>query len=420
MPRTSLTLRLLVILSLLCGAARPQSRQSKETQKGAGDEEVVTVRSRLVNVDVSVKDKKGNYVNDLKADDFTVFVNGVRQKVEFFNPPLVAGETVGSDGASAREKSTPAAQAQARARAGMPGNVISLVLDGLTTDPSNMKRVRDGAIKYIREQLADTDAVALFAVTGGLQLLQPFTRDKDKLIAAVDRASAVSTSSKNYEMRDIGENIAQLRQAASGADTGNTTSATSQAEAEPAAAAMLAARILQQYIKFRSALGVRQSRPILAALAAICEAHRTVPGKKTLVLFSEGFVAPEVLDWQVQSTIDIANRANVAIYVIDAAGLKASAPQSGAYVPPSPLQALAAVNRSETRTHTEGGESQFDQSRFEGSNREHDILYRLSGDTGGKFLKGTNDIAKGMERIDQEVRSRYTLAYQSTDPNFDG
>src|SRR5437588_160013 len=420
MPRTSLTLRLLVILSLLCGAARPQSRQSKETQKGAGDEEVVTVRSRLVNVDVSVKDKKGNYVNDLKADDFTVFVNGVRQKVEFFNPPLVAGETVGSDGASAREKSTPAAQAQARARAGMPGNVISLVLDGLTTDPSNMKRVRDGAIKYIRDQLADTDAVALFAVTGGLQLLQPFTRDKDNCIAAVDRAAAVSTSAKNYEMRDIEENIAQLRQAASGADTVSTTSATSQAEAEPAAAAMLAARVLQQYIKFRTALGVQQSRPILAALAAICEAQRTVPGKKTLVLFSQGFVAPQVLDWQVQSTVDIANRANVAIYVVDSAGLKANAPQSGAYVPPSPLQGIAALGITDSRARAVGGEDEFDFSRFEGTNREHDILFRLSGDTGAKFGRGTNDIARGLARIDEEIRSRYTLAYQSTDANFDG
>src|SRR2546423_12297053 len=106
MPRLSLTLRLLVSLSLLCGAARTQSRQSKETQKGAGDEEVVTVRSRLVNVDVSVKDKKGNYVNDLKADDFTVFENGVRQKVEFFNPPLAGGAGAGGESAAktARER----------------------------------------------------------------------------------------------------------------------------------------------------------------------------------------------------------------------------------------------------------------------------------------------------------------------------
>ena len=111
MPRMSLTLRLLVVLSLSFGAAHPQSRQSKETQKRADDEEVVTVRSHLVNVDVSVKDKKGNYVNDLRADDFTVFENGVRQKVEFFNPPLAGGAGAGVESAAktAREKPQPVA-----------------------------------------------------------------------------------------------------------------------------------------------------------------------------------------------------------------------------------------------------------------------------------------------------------------------
>ena len=54
------------------------------------------------------------------------------------------------------------------------------------------------------------------------------------------------------------------------------------------------------------------------------------------------------------------------------------------------------------------------------SNRQQDLLYRISEDTGGRFLKNTNDIAGGLERIDTEIRSRYTLAYRSTDQNFDG
>lgn len=416
--------RFLLVASLCFGAARPQAQQGGEPRKGAGDEEVVTVSSRLVNVDVSVKDKRGNYVNDLKAEDFAVYENGVRQKVEFFSPPLALGAAArvaeGAPRTNGEASQPAAARPPAPAQGGMPRNVISLVLDGLTTDPADMKRVREGASKYIREQVADTDAVALFAVSGGLQLLQPFTNDKDRLLAAVEKAADASTSSKNFERRDVEENIARLREASNGPDPASITSPAAQAVAGQAAAAMIAQRVLQQYLRLRAALGLQQSRPILAALAAICEAQRTIPGKKTLVLFSQGFVTPEALDWQVQSTIDIANRANVAIYVVDAAGLKAGAPQSGAYVPPSPLQGIAALGTTESRMRTQGGESQFDQSRFEGSNREHDILYRISGDTGGKFLKGTNDLAKGLERVDQEIRSRYTLAYQSTDPNFDG
>ncbi len=419
--RAGLPLRLLAMLSLAFGAVRPQAQQGKPQQK-ADEEDVVRVGSHLVNVDVSVKDKHGNYVNDLKAEDFTVFENGVRQKVEFFNPPLAGGRASGASAGSDSTQPANSSTTTPRARAGMPRNIISLVLDGLNTDPSNMKRVRDGMVKYIREQVADTDTVALFAVTGGLQLLQPFTRDKDKLIAAVDRAAAASTSSKGFEQRDIEENIAKLREASNGADSVDSPQSASQgANGSAMAAAMTAARVLQQYLRLRGVLGLQQSRPILAALAAICEAQRTIPGKKTLVLFSQGFVAPEALDWQVQSMIDIANRADVAIYVIDSAGLKASAPQSGSYAPPSPLQGISVLSgRTESRTHAEGGEDEFDYSRYEGLNREHDILYRISGDTGGKFIKDTNDIARGLARIDGDIRARYTLAYQSTDANFDG
>ncbi len=178
--------------------------------------------------------------------------------------------------------------------------------------------------------------------------------------------------------------------------------------------------MLQQFIRLRTALSLQQSRPILAALAALAEGLRPIPGKKTLVLFSQGFVTPAVLDWQVQSTIDIANRANVAIYIIDSAGLRAGAPASGALVPASPLAGVSAITNQEQRIRAVGGETVFDNARQEGQSREYDILYRISGDTGGKFLKGNNDIGQGLERINQEIQSRYTLAYRSTNQNFDG
>jgi len=170
----------------------------------------------------------------------------------------------------------------------------------------------------------------------------------------------------------------------------------------------------------RTALSVQQARPVLAALAAISEGLRRIPGKKTLVLFSQGFVTPAVLDWQVQSTIDIANRANVAVYIIDSAGLRGAAQGTNAVAPASPLSGVSAIASQEQRIRGVGGETVFDTVRQEGQNREYDILYRISDDTGGKFLKGNNDIGQGLERINQEIQARYTLAYRSSNQNFDG
>src|SRR4029077_20240459 len=122
---------------------------------------------------------------------------------------------------------------------------------------------------------------------------------------------------------------------------------TTPAGGSAAAQAMITQRVLEQYVQFRSAMNVQQTRPILAALAAICEGLRPIPGKKTLVMFSQGFVAPQVLDWQVQSTIDIANRANVTIYIIDSTGLTGGTPTSGALVPAGALSAISAAPRQE-------------------------------------------------------------------------
>ena len=63
------------------GNGEPQKKQ----------DETVKLETRLVTLDVIVKDKKGKRVTDLKAEDFSVFEDGVAQKVEFFSPPLAGG-----------------------------------------------------------------------------------------------------------------------------------------------------------------------------------------------------------------------------------------------------------------------------------------------------------------------------------------
>jgi VWFA-related protein len=375
------------------------------------DDEVIRTRSNLVNIDVIVKDKKGKYIADLKAEDFTIVENGVPQKIEFFDAPLMP-----SSRTETKTTTTPGADTAKPAPAA-PRNYVALVLDSQTTDISNLKQVREGMLKYVREQITDEDVVALLSVTNGLQMLQPFTQDKAKLIASLEELTINSTS-KTFEQKDIADNLNAYRNelTAGATPSGEITSPSGGSQA---ARLMIVQRVIQQFIRLRTALSLQQSRPILAALAAISEGLRPIPGKKTLVLFSQGFVTPAVLDWQVQSTIDIANRANVAIYIIDSAGLRGNT-QSGSYIPTTPLAGVSGITNQEQRIRAVGGETVFDNVRQEGLNREADILYRISGDTGGKFLKGNNDLGVGLERINEEIHARYTLAYRSTNQNFDG
>src|SRR5690242_18809203 len=131
---------LLIPIVLLCSAVA-----------FAQDEDVVKVKSNLVNIDVIVKDKKGKYVADLKPEDFTIYENGVAQKIEFFDAPLIGATNKPSTTAGGAATTQPAEPAAA------PRNYITLVLDSQTTDITNLKQVREGTIKYVKEQITDGD-----------------------------------------------------------------------------------------------------------------------------------------------------------------------------------------------------------------------------------------------------------------------
>ena len=398
-----------LVLSLVVTLISAQS-QDKTQNKKPDDDDIIRVSANLVNFDVMVRDKKGKAVKDLKAEDFVVTENGVKQNIEFFDSTL-------SGDSSSTAPGTVNVTTETSTSRTLPRNVIALVLDGQTTETTNLKPVRDGISKFIKERITTDDSTALFAIAGGLQLLQPFTNDKQQLTAAVEGSTHVTAQTKTGELRNLQGTIDKLREQLSAAPTGPITSA---AGGSAAAQAMISRRVLEQYLQLRSTLSVQQTRPILAALAAICEGLRPIRGKKTLVMFSQGFVAPEVLDWQVQSTIDIANRANVSIYIIDASGLKGGVPKSGALVPSGALSGISAAVDQESRIRASAGETIFDVSRQEGIDRQQDLLFRLSEDTGGHFIRNTNDFSSGLNRIDDEIRARYTLAYRSTDQNFDG
>src|SRR2546421_12289728 len=216
----------------------PAQSQDKKQNKGAEDD-VVKINSNLVSLDVIVKDKKGKAITDLKPEEFTVSENGVPQKIEFFDSTLTSSSEAGQPA-----KAVVSTEPKSQTPNGFPRNIIALVLDGQSTELANLKHVREGMVKYVRERISDSDSVALFSISGGLQLLQSFTQDKAKLIAAVEKAYDSSTVSKTSEAREISGNINSLRDQIAAGVTG-PIAATPGAGAAGSAAAqtMIAQRV---------------------------------------------------------------------------------------------------------------------------------------------------------------------------------
>src|SRR5689334_14413843 len=51
---------------------------------GLSRDDVVKLKADLVTVDATVTDKNGNFIRNLKADDFAVYEDGAAQKLDFF------------------------------------------------------------------------------------------------------------------------------------------------------------------------------------------------------------------------------------------------------------------------------------------------------------------------------------------------
>src|SRR5260370_3940783 len=203
-------LNLVAISAIFVSFMAVPAQQKKETNKSADDDDVIKVTANLVSLDAIVKDKKGKAINDLNPEDFTVFENGVPQKIQFFDSTLTSGNEAGHP-----TTATGSTEPKPRTPNGFPRNIIALVLDGQSTEAANLKHVREGMMKYIRERITANDSVALFSISSGLQLLQPFTQDKAKLIAAVEKAYDSSTVSKTSQARGLSENIRAMREEAS-------------------------------------------------------------------------------------------------------------------------------------------------------------------------------------------------------------
>ena len=132
-------------------------------------------------VDVVVRDKKGNPVTDLRASDFELLEDGVRQEIG--DATLVAPG--GAQAASGAGATAPAA-ADAERRAITSPTFVALVFDRLT--PEARAFAHKGAMTYL-ETFHEDDFAGVFLSDMSLVPIQTYTNDRARLKRAIDEAA---------------------------------------------------------------------------------------------------------------------------------------------------------------------------------------------------------------------------------------
>lgn len=395
------------------------------------DDDVVRVRSNEVRLDIVVKDKKGRQIKDLKVTDFEVMEDGVPQKVESFRfvtrEPGTATTPETKDNTSPTTATTPAPASRSTP------TVTALVFDRLSPEARSL--ARKAGLAYAQEGMAAGGFTGVFGIDQSLRTVQTFTDDAQLIKDAVERATGAATStyaSGAARMRDSTDRAFVLEQQISAA----TAAATAAGAAQNSSAAANAAADIGQAAAQQKLLEMQvqmldhyerlerdqEGFATINSLLAVISPMQNLPGRKTIIFFSEGLKLPPSAMIKFPAVVNAANRANVSIYSIDAAGLRI---ESGTAEAARELNSIAAAGMAaQARGNDRGGSGPYmralerneDLMRFD----PRSGLGSLSDQTGGFLIHDTNDLVAGLRRIDDDMNGYYLLTYVPQNKEYDG
>ncbi|HWW76175.1 MAG TPA: VWA domain-containing protein, partial [Pyrinomonadaceae bacterium] len=389
-------LRLALLLSLLLSNLSPTPAQQPQGQTPPADDDEVVARitTNLVQLDAVVLDKEGRQVSDLSAEDFEVFEDGRPQKITNFSYVLNAESAPAAPRPKAAAGGPPPPPLKLRPRD--VRRTFALVVDDLQQSFESIYYTRRALRKFVDEVMQPGDLVAVIRVGGGVGALQQFTSDKQILYSAIDHVRVNLNSHRLLAafgaIGDGGPPVAssKLRQALSDNDGGKSPDA---------------------YDEFMDETGAVNS---LAAVKYVLRGMRELPGRKAVLLFSEGFplYVPDAqgnrnerIRDQFHQMVDAAARSSTAIYTLDPRGVSYTGPTASEDISGSsgkPADIMDALSSRDTAVW----EMQA-------------TLRDIANETGGSAFVNNNDLNIGVRRVMEAERGYYLIGYRPSGETFD-
>ncbi len=348
-------------------------------------------QAELIKVDVRVTGKGGERVLDLTREDFIVLEDGRPQTITHFARRALPGL-----GGTTLEMDKPAAGVEMPLpELDVPGRLMVVAVDAQSLEPSTFLNMKQKLLGFVDERAGRDDQVAL-VTTSGL-MLQPFTTDRDLLRRAVERVRAADMKASPFAERP--EMTTYQADLILRNDQGARQEYARRLRLEDASLPpQMVEAITNTRARRIAAEAARNARTTLGALEGLLRPLAAFPGRKTLVLLSNGFFTHEDERPLLQSVTAVATRAGVVIYSLDTRGLAVSSPAG-------PVGDAAVGGRPGIMT---GAAFDYSWLGFEADRNGLNVLAR---DTGGLPIFNV-DLAVGLKKVLADSESGYLLGYE--------
>ena len=339
-------------------------------------------QSDLVLVNVTVRDRNGAPVKDLRREDFTVLEDNKPQQISSFDlentDAIVPTSTaeVPLLGTLRPQSNAPAAASvqAASALALKDRRLIVLFFDLSAMQPDEIDRSVKAAENYIDKQMAPADLIAVISLGNSLVVNQDFTSDAALLKKTLQSFNA-------------------------GAGQGFEEGSTGTTEGTPDTGG--------SFTVDDTEYNIFNTDRRLQALKSVADKLSHVDEKKSLIYFSSGMDRTGIENQsELRAATNAAVRANLAIYAMDIRGLQAMVPggeaQNASLRGTSPYSGAATLNQYNSNFTTQ------------------ETLVTLAGDTGGRAFLDSNDFSKVFSGVQQDTSIYYLLGYHSNNSARDG
>lgn len=355
------------------------------------ENDVVKISTNLIRIDVTVADAKGKPISDLRQGDIEVYENGQKRKItsvtyvsSAVRQPALKAVPLEKDVLA--PPSTPLRTEQIR-------RTFALVVDDLTLSFESSYETRRALKKFVDEQMAEGDLVAIMRTGAGIGALQQFTSDKRILYAAIEKVKWNPLGNGGISAFAPLQSVLEPDPAAP----------------EPTAGERTQEGIEREFNDFRESYFATGT---LGALEYVVKGMSELPGRKSVVLFSDGFAMMNTnaqgfaegsrsLD-PIQRLIENANRASVVVYAIDPRGLV--------------YTGLTSADNTNGRSRDEI-EAAIADRRGKLDDTQQSLRY-ISEETGGFAITNSNDIVGGVGKV-LDNQSYYLVAYEPDNDTFD-